>query len=436
MMHHMAARLCRVAFHIGGYRLRRFHFAWAILILAFLAITAGTGVRLAFGTFVHPWEHDFGVGRSVTSLIATVSFVMYGLAQPLVGRWADRGGPGAVMAGSMLVVGLGLVAGAFAPSIAVVGIAYALLSSTGFAGLSQVSGSVAVTRWFHARRGLAMAIVTLASSVGQMTVGPASLYLNDAIGWRRTMLLYAAGLAVLAPFVWWLLKPAPEAVGLLPYGGMAAAQEEAPAKAKPGGGLSRAGLRELLRMPGFWWLVIPYFVCGVTTTGLIDTHLVPFAEDHHLPQAATSAAVVLLAGFNSLGVMLSGWLSDRMPRSYLLGALYGLRAVTLVFLMTVQNGPALMLFSVIYGLVDFSTVPPTISLSAELLGSENVGLVYGLVSLSHQIGSATGAFVPGLVFDRTGSYGPAFVGAAAALVVATLLSLLIRDRRRVLAAQV
>jgi sugar phosphate permease len=159
---------------------------------------------------------------------------------------------------------------------------------------------VAVTRWFQARRGLATAIIALASSVGQMTVGPASLYLNDAIGWRQTMLIYAGGLAVLAPVVWWLLKPAPTAMGLLPYGG-ATAQDEAPTKPDAA---SRTGLRELLHMPGFWWLVIPYFVCGVTTTGLIDTHLVPFAEDHHLPQAATSAAVVLLAGFNSLGVML------------------------------------------------------------------------------------------------------------------------------------
>lgn len=413
--------------------MRRIHYAWIILLLAFVAIVAGTGVRLAFGTFVHPWEHEFGVGRATTSLIATISFVTFGLAQPLVGRWADRGGPGAVLAGSMAVVALGLVVSAFGSNIWVVGAAFALLGSPGFAGLSQVPGSVAVTRWFQDRRGLAMAILTLASSVGQMTVGPASLYLNGAAGWRNTMLIYVGGLAVLAPIVYWLLKPAPSSVGLLPLGATEAEAAPGPEPSKPAAGTARrnpGALWELLRKPTFWWLIVPYFVCGVTTTGLIDTHLVPFAEDHHLPQAATSFAVVLLAGFNSLGVMLSGYLTDRVPRRYLLAFLYGARALTLLFLMTVQDSQALLIFSVIYGLVDFSTVPPTISLSAELMGNANVGMVYGIVSLCHQVGSAVGAFVPGLLFDRTGSYQSSLLGAAAALVLATTLSLLIREQRK------
>lgn len=162
--------------------MKRLHYAWIILILAFMAITAGTGVRLAFGAFVNPWEQDFGVTRSVTSLIATVSFVVYGLAQPVVGRWADRRGPGGVLAGSMLTIAVGLVLAYVSRSIWTVGAAYGLIASAGFAGVSQVPGSVAVTRWFADRRGLAMAVVTLGSSVGQMTLGPAAIFLNGAWG--------------------------------------------------------------------------------------------------------------------------------------------------------------------------------------------------------------------------------------------------------------
>lgn len=206
--------------------------------------------------------------------------------------------------------------------------------------------------------------------------------------------------------------------------------EGAPDPHRGSGAGKGLGLGKVLAAPGFWWLAIPYFVCGVTTTGLIDTHLVPFAHDTHLPEGATALAVVLLAGFNSLGVMIAGYLTDRMPRRYLLAFLYGMRGLTLLFLMTVSSGQALLVFTVIYGLVDFSTVPPTISLASDLLGTENVGLVYGLVSLSHQIGSATGAFVPGLLHDLTHSYHSSFLMGAAALAVAAMLSLWVRERNR------
>lgn len=406
--------------------MRRIHYAWIILLLAFVAIATGTGVRLAFGSFVHPWENEFGVGRSITSLIATISFVVYGLSQPVVGRWADSGGPGGVLAGSMLMVAAGLALSYFGANIWMVGLAFGLVASMGFAGVSQVPGSVAVARWFNGRRGLAMAILTLASSVGQMTLAPAAIFLNDSLGWRHTVLIFAVGLAVLAPLVYWLLKPSPAAAGMIPYGAEEGLAAAAPVK-KPA---DWGGLGKVLKNSNFWWLAIPYFVCGITTTGLIDTHLVPFAYDNHLPQATTAFAVALLAAFNSTGVMISGYLSDRMPRRYLLAFLYGVRGLTFLFLMTVKSPEALLIFSVVYGLVDFSTVPPTISLSADLFGSGNVGLVYGLVSLSHQLGSATGAFAPGVLRDLTGGYHSSFLLGAGALVFATILSLWLQERPR------
>lgn len=409
--------------------MRRFHYAWVILLLAFLAIATGTGVRLAFGSFVHPWEHDFGVSRGTISLVATFSFVIYGLCQPVVGRWADRGGPGAVLSASMLTVAFGLVLSYFAQNVWTLGLAFGLVASAGFAGVSQVPATVAVTRWFNDRRGMAMAIISMGSSVGQMVVPPATIFLNDSLGWRSTTLILAGLLALLSPLVWCLLKPSPGAVGLLPYGGESAARSAA-AEAHGAAPEAASTWRDLLAKPTFWYLAIPYFVCGVTTTGLVDTHLVPFAHDQHLPQGATATAVALLAGFNSLGVMLAGYLSDKVSRRYLLAVLYALRGVALLFLLTVQSGPALLVFSVFFGLVDFATVPPTISLSAEIMGGRNVGLVYGLVSLTHQVGSAVGAFFPGAVHDAVGTYRPAILLAAASLVIATVLSLKVVERQR------
>jgi predicted MFS family arabinose efflux permease len=405
----------------------RIHYAWIILGLIFLALVTGAGVRLAFGSFVHPWEHDFGISRGMTSMIATLSFIVYGLLQPFAGRWADRRGPGGVLTASLALVAAGLLLSRTASSIWLVGLGFGIVASAGFAGASTVTASVAVARWFHDRRGLAMALLTVATSLGQMILTPAAIFLNESLGWRQTFLIYATAVAVVAPFVWWLVKPDPAAVGLLPYG--AAEAPPAPAEGK-GKGDGKIGLPALLRTPNFWWLMIPFFICGITTTGMIDTHLVPFAEDHHLPQGATALAVALLAGFNSLGILIAGYLTDRFSRRRLLAFLYAARGLTLLFLIFVRSPEALIAFGILFGLVDFSTVPPTVSLSAEVRGSGNVGLVFGMIALSHQIGSALGAFVPGLLHDLTGSYELSFLLGAATLAVATLFSLWIKEEKR------
>lgn len=402
--------------------MKRKHYAWVVLLLAFGALVTGGGIRLAFGSFVHPWEAEFGVTRGATSAVATLSFIVYGLMQPVVGRWADRRGPGGVLAAGLLIVAAGLLISRYAGSIWFIAFAFGGVASVGFAGVSTVTASVAVARWFQDRRGLAMALLTLATSAGQMTLTPAAIFLNEAHGWRQTFLVYGIGIAVIAPFIYWLVKADPASVGALPYG---ATDPSTPPQRRETAGV--AGLGKVLRTPDFWWLALPFFVCGITTTGMIDTHIIPFAADHHMPQGATALAVALLAGFNSLGILIAGYLSDRMPRRYLLAFLYGMRAVTMVFLVTVRSPEALMAFAVIFGLVDFATVPPTSSLAAEIVGSSNVGLVFGLISLSHQLGSALGAFVPGVLHDLTGSYQASFLMGAATLVGATVLSLWIRE---------
>lgn len=407
---------------------QRLHYAWVVLVFTILVMMAGAGVRNAIGTFVHPWEHEFSVSRGTVSMVATLSFVLFGLMQPVVGRWADRRGPGGVLASSLLVIAIGALLSHYARSMWQVALTFGLVASLGFAGVSNVPGFVAVARWFHARRGLAIALVTFASSLGTMTITPATLLLNDALGWRQTVVIYAAGLALLAPLVYWLVKPDPANVGQSPYG--AGTVPVPPAHGSRGAGADRAGLRGVLSAPNFWWLALPYFACGFTTLGLINTHLVPFAQDHHLPSGATATAVTLLALFNSTGGLVSGYLSDRMPRRYLLAFLYSMRAVTLLFLLTVSSPVTLMVFAVLFGLVDIATVPPTSSLTAEIFGSGRMGVVFGLISLSHQAGSATGALVPGLLYDLTGGYQVSFLLGAGVLVVATLLSLRIGEQRR------
>ncbi|MEZ5226756.1 MAG: MFS transporter [Acidimicrobiales bacterium] len=174
---------------------------------------------------------------------------------------------------------------------------------------------------------------------------------------------------------------------------------------------------------------MPFFVCGITTTGMIDTHLIPFAHSHGNSDAITSAAVGTLAVFNIIGTAGSGLLVDHYDPRRMLGVLYAVRAVSLVMVLSLNEGFWLVEFGVVFGIVDFATVAPTQTLVARYFGAETLGFVFGLILASHQVGSALGAYVPGRLFDATGDYRAAFVGAALLLVAASALSFTLPARQ-------
>jgi predicted MFS family arabinose efflux permease len=163
---------------------------------------------------------------------------------------------------------------------------------------------------------------------------------------------------------------------------------------------------------------------------MIDTHLIPLAHDHGYGTATTGAAVGVLAVFNVLGTLASGPLADRYDSRLILAGLYGMRAVTLVLLLFTHSTPALLVFSLTFGLVDFATVAPTQVLASRWFRGHSLGLVFGLIFLAHQVGSAVGAYVPGALHDVTGSYDLALLGGVAVLVLATLTSAALPDPRR------
>jgi sugar phosphate permease len=263
-----------------------------------------------------------------------------------------------------------------------------------------------------------------AIATGQLVVTPVSLLAIKAVGWRATMAIFAVALVfVLAPMAFLLLRSSPAGVGMQPLGA--------------GGPLPGARARLVMRGPrvvprsAFWGLAVPFFVCGVTTSGLIDTHLVPLAHDHNVPVDVTAAAVGILAAFNVAGTLLAGWLADRFPRRSLLGLVYATRAVSLLMLVNLGSGQLLFVFAVIFGLADFSTVAPTYSLGAEYFGvTRGAGTVVGLLSLSHQVGSAVGASATGVLYQLTGSYNVPILLAIGTLLVASLLSFLLPAESR------
>jgi MFS family permease len=411
---------------------RRLHYAWITLALCFLGLLAAQGMRLSFGAFIAPWERSFAVDRSTISLVSSLSFVVYGLSQPVVGRLVDRYGVRRVLSGSVLLVGLSVMATAFVRSPLQLLLLYGVVASLGFGGASGVAASVAVTTWFHTRRGLAFGIIEAGFGMGQLVLVPTSLVLIAVWGWQRTLLALGACTAlVVFPLLVMLLRSIPADVGLQPYGADSITDRRA-GEQRANTSVPATERQALVRSRAFWSLAVPFFICGVTTTGMIDTHLIPFAQHHGYSTAVTGAAVSLLAAFNILGTLASGPLADRWDNRRILGVLYSVRAVSLVLLLTVQHAQWLLAFGVLFGIVDFAVLAPTQLLASRYFDGHSLGFIFGLLSMVHQLGSALGAYVPGVLYDLTGSYAVPFAAGAAILVVGAALSFALpRPARRV-----
>lgn len=402
---------------------RRRHYAWTVLALCFFAILCAQGVRLSFGAFVRPWEEEFGVARGTITLIGSLSFLVYGGSQPFVGRAVDRFGIRRTLTIASLLVAAGLALSAAAQSPWQLAITYGVVASLGFGGASGVAASVAVTYWFTQRRGLAFALVEAGFGAGQLALVPLAIVAVSQAGWRATLVGGALLLAVVvAPVCARWLRDRPEDVGLQPIGGPHPPEAE---RHPDGGPLAppATGLRALTRSRGFWVLAAPFFVCGLTTTGFVDTHLIPLAQDRGISEATTGLAVALLAAANVTGILASGPLADRVDNRLLLAGLYGTRALSFVALYFLAGGAALLAFALLFGLVDFSTVAPTQWLAARYVEPRTIGLAFGCLNGIHQLGSAIGAWLPGLAYDASGSYDKVMVVAAITLGAASAICL-------------
>jgi MFS family permease len=391
--------------------------AWVVVGVLFLAQAVAMGTRSIIGLLVRPWETEFGWDRAAISLAASLGFVVYGTAQAVSGRWADRLGPRTIFATSLAVLGAGTAALASIVTLWQAYLVFGVLIMVAVGGASSPTSAVAVARWFTRRRGLALGLVAAGSAAGQFVLLPVMARLFEGLGWRAACLVLGGGILVVAlPVVLALLKDEPDA-------------DAGPAGAPTAADLPPLAVGVIARHANFWWLALSFFVCGVTTAGLIDTHLIPYAQDHHISPVTAAAAFGVLSLVNMVFTTVSGALGDRWGHRWLLGWIYAGRAATIVFLVFARDPVSLFVFAVAFGIVDFSTVAPTTALSTMLFGRRSAGTVFGLVSLSHQIGSAAGSYAGGLIHDWTGSYAPYFVTAAALSGAAAVMSWAIAEHR-------
>ena len=190
----------------------------------------------------------------------------------------------------------------------------------------------------------------------------------------------------------------------------------------------RLGL--LLRSPVFHLLLWSFTICGFTTSGVIEGHLIPYAIACGYPPLDSATAYGVLSGFNLLGMVLAGWLTDRMHRPLLLGGIYIMRGLSFILLMFIADDPSLLfVFAVAFGLFDYSTVPVTASLVASHIGLRIMGLTMGILSAGHALGAALGLFLAGRIFDLFQQYSWTWSASLALALVAGVLCFMIRENR-------
>ncbi|MEZ2715115.1 MFS transporter [Niallia circulans] len=407
---------------------RTFHYAWIIVFVTFLTFLAVQGVRLSFGAFVEPWETEFSMNRGTISLISTLSFVIYGLSQPLIGRLVDKLGARLILSFSTFLVGISIFLTAFVTHPWQLFFLYGIMVSLGVGGASNVAATVVVTNWFNEKRGLAFGIMEAGFGAGQMLLVPGSLLLIHLLNWKMTVVILGAFLVLFVfPIVLLFLRNHPKEKGLVPIGGEIAEDDSIPKKTLD----TNTSIWNVFLKRQFWFLILPFAICGFTTTGLMDTHLIPFSHDHGFSTSVTSAAVSILAGFNIIGILLSGIIADRWSSRKMLFLLYGIRALSIAILLSSHNSTLLLIFAVIFGLVDFATVAPTQLLATQYFEEYSIGFILGWLFLSHQIGSALGAYLPGFFYNETGSYTISFYFSIIILVGAAILNIFLPEPHKI-----
>jgi sugar phosphate permease len=410
-----------------------FYYGWFVLSLCFLTTLTSSGVRSSPSVLIHPLEAEFDWSRTLIASAISMNLLLFGIAAPISGFLIDRFGPRKVMLGSLMLLIAGVSGTMVMTEFWQFFLVWGVIVGLGAGGVGSVLTATVGNRWFVARRGLALGILGSASSTGQIIFLPLFMAMITYAGWRMgSMALIVVAISLL-PLIYLFMRDDPSEVGLEPYG---AGQ---PAAASSGSATSLRGIpaknatitaREVVSHPTFWLLAGSFFVCGGTANGLIGTHLIPHEIEIGIPQIAAASLLGLMGALNMVGTIFSGWMIDRVQPQRWLALVYAMRGVSLLLLPFVQGYFGLVIFAVIYGLDWFATVPPSMALTADTFGKQNVGKVYGWIFMSHQVGAAIMASAAGALRTFMGDYQFAFLSGGVIAMIAAGLALQIKPVQR------
>lgn len=381
-------------------------FPWVIVISGCVIAALTFGPRSAMGFFQLPMLEDRGWDRTTFGLAMAIQNLVWGLGQPVFGAVADRFGTWRVLALSGVLYAAGLFIMATAHSETMLHLGGGVL-----VGLGVAAGSFGIVLAAFARnvpaesRSMVFGIGTAAGSAGMFIFAPISQVLISAYGWSDT-LIYMSMAMLIVPILAWPLTG--NATSGLP--------SEAQFEQTMG-----AALREAVGHRSFVLLVSGFFVCGFQVA-FITAHFPAYIGDIGIDARYAVIALALIGFFNIIGSLASGYIGQHYSKPAFLTFIYIARGIVIaLFLLLPQTPTSVIVFAVVMGLLWLSTVPPTNGLVAVMFGTRHLGMLGGLVFLSHQVGSFLGVWLGGYLYDVFGSYDPVWwLGVALAFFAAAV----------------
>ncbi|HEX9073009.1 MAG TPA: MFS transporter [Pseudolabrys sp.] len=348
------------------------------------------GPRSSLGFFLTPLSQTNNWGRDVFALAVAIQNLLWGIGQPFAGAIADRFGTNRVLCVGALLYALGLVIMAQSTTPEALDLSAGVLIGLGLSGCSfnivlGAFGKLLPEKW----RSLAFGAGTAAGSFGQFLYSPIAVALMEKFGWQETLLIFGGVTLLILPLSLALATPA------APTGPAAVAKPTQSA---------RQAFAEAFGHRSYVLLVLGFFTCGFQLA-FITVHLPSYLIDRGLSAEIGGWTLAVIGIFNIVGSLSSGWLSNRMPKRYLLSIIYFTRAAAIVVFITLPASPlATLVFAAVTGLMWLSTVPPTSALVAVMFGTRWLAMLFGFAFFSHQVGGFLGVLIGGIAFERTGSY--------------------------------
>ena len=407
---------------------RNLHYGWVVAATTFLTMLATAGAMGSAGVMIQPLHEEFGWDIADISSAMAVRLVLFGLLGPFAAAFMNHFGIRQVVATALALIMGGIVASFFMTEVWQLLVLWGLVIGVGTGMTALVLGATVAARWFSRRRGLVVGLMTASSATGQLVFLPLLAALTEAYGWRAALTLAVAAIAAAMVLVLLLMRDHPADLGLPAYGETAVVRPP-----KQDHNLRATLLAPLVTLKSvsgnavFWVLFGTFFVCGLSTNGLIQTHWISICGDFGMAAVTAAGTLAVIGVFDFFGTVFAGWLSDRYDNRFLLFWFYGLRGLSLLYLsFSGFSVVELSVFAVFYGLDWVATVPPTVKLAAENFGREKAGLVFGWVFAGHQLGAATAAFGAGYLKSDYDTYMPALQIAGLMCILAALSVLLVK----------
>jgi len=407
---------------------RGIHYAWVIAGVTFLAMLTTSAALGLPGVFLTPLNREFGWSAEQVSSALALRFALFGLMGPFAAVLMERYGLRNIVCAALTLVALGMALATGVTALWQLFILWGLVLGVGSGMTALVLGAVVSTRWFTARRGLVIGLLTASSATGQLAFLPLAAWLVQHYGWRVAVIPAFASCFVVSLLAFLFMRDRPGDIGLTPYGEDGPCLPSSPvAPASATFWRPFAVLQDAARNKTFWILAGTFFICGLSTNGLVQTHFISLCGDFGLAAVPAASVLAMMGGFDLFGTILSGWLSDRYDNRKLLFWYYGLRGLSLLWLPhSTFTFYGLSLFAMFYGLDWVATVPPTVRITGAVFGKERAGLIFGWIFAAHQLGAATAAYGAGFTRTLLLTYTPALYVAGAACLFASLMVLAIQ----------